>query len=84
MKSKSRQVATQEVYIYVLSTGNETGLVSPQAKKSLLSAVVRVRWKGVYDGAAGLLRTARRSRARLALTGVIDPGLPYLGLTLPP
>ena len=35
------------------STGDETGSVSPQVKKSLLSAVVRVAGKAVYGAAAG-------------------------------
>ena len=35
------------------STGNEAGAVLPQAKKRVLSAVVRVPWKGVYGGSAG-------------------------------
>ena len=48
------RTSSDERHRMCLSTGDETGSVSPQAKKSLLSAVVRVPAKGVCGTATGL------------------------------
>ena len=59
-------MSSDERHRTCLSTGDETGSVAPQAKKSLFSAVVRVPGKAVYGDAAGF--KAQWSRAKLALT----------------